>query len=161
MSDASSYLREPPFDEEPDHHRRSSEADERTTSSISSVSMSQHQNRPMGDCEAFFQGQPLLPSKTMGVPKAALNAWYGQKPEKIQLSKESFLIWNDGGMPHLQKFTCIFCCPLTGEVFASGRYGDPLLFDVQPDEATASDVVWYSKLLKLYTGYSHLLFGCI
>ena len=34
-----------------------------------------------------FAGEPLLPCKTTGVPKAALAGWYGQKPRSHQLSK--------------------------------------------------------------------------
>jgi hypothetical protein len=97
-----------------------------------------------------FLGQPFLPTKTMGVPKAALSGWYGQKPRCHQLSKDQFVCWNDGGMPHQLKFTCIFVCPLTGELFASARYGDPDAYHVRRDSHTGADVVWYSKCVHMY-----------
>jgi hypothetical protein len=98
-----------------------------------------------------FLGQPLLPSLTMGVPKAALQGWYGQRPERFQVSKDQYVSWNDGGRPHELKFTCLFVCPLTAEVFSSGRYGSNSdLFVVRADEeATGADVIWYSKYFCL------------
>lgn len=93
-----------------------------------------------------FLGQPLLPSLTLGVPKAALQGWYGQRPERFQVGKDQYVSWNDGGRSHELKFTCVFVCPLTGEVFPSGRYGNNSdMFVVRADEATGADVVWYSK----------------
>lgn len=82
----------------------------------------------------------------MGVPKATLQSWYGQRPERHQVNKEQYVSWNDGGPPHALKFTCLFVCPLTGEIFPSARYGDSAdLYVVKADEKTGADVVWYSK----------------
>jgi hypothetical protein len=104
-----------------------------------------------------YAGEPLLPCKTTGVPKAALSGWYGQKPRSHQLSKLQYICWHDGGMPHKLRFTCVFVCPLTGECFASGRYGaDPDAYQVEEDpsnrHANAGStggaggvIVWYSK----------------
>lgn len=50
---------------------------------------------------------------------------------------------NDGGPPHALKWTSIFLCPVTGEVFCSGRCGEESSFQVQR-EATEV-VVWYTK----------------
>ena len=95
-----------------------------------------------------YAGEPLLPCKTTGVPKAALSGWYGQKPRCHQLSKNQYVCWHDGGMPHKLRFTCVFVCPLTGECFASGRYGtDPNLYQVQEDATNGGSaaIVWYSE----------------
>jgi hypothetical protein len=110
---------------------------------IASNAASRHSTNP-------FLGQPLLPSLTMGVPKAALQGWYGQRPERFQVSKDQYVSWNDGGRPHELKFTCLFVCPLSGEVFSSGRYGtNSDLFVVRADEATGADVIWYSKYFRV------------
>ena len=62
-----------------------------------------------------YAGQPWLPNKTLGVPKAALNVWYMQKPRSFQCSKDQYICWSDGGRAHETKFTCVFVCPLSGE----------------------------------------------
>jgi hypothetical protein len=83
---------------------------------------------------------PIYPTTTYGVPKNALHALYSQPPRRKILDKVDFIAWNDGGPPHKLRFTAVFVCPLTGEVFPSGRYGDPQYYTVAPD-----GVVWYTK----------------
>jgi hypothetical protein len=90
-----------------------------------------------------FAGQPWLPNKTMGVPKAALNAWYMQKPRHYQCTKDQYITWNDGGMPHRLKFTSVLVCPMSGELFFSGEYGDSKQYVVQEDHG--AKVVWYGE----------------
>ena len=89
--------------------------------------------------------QPWLPNKTMGVPKSALSAWYNQKPRHCQLSKDCFISWNNGGLAHQLKFTSVFVCPLTGEIFASGRYGETVEYKTSMDEGNGAEIVWYSE----------------
>merc|ERR1740124_1701988 len=68
-----------------------------------------------------FKNTPLLPTKTLGVPKAALLAWYSQKPRSVQVTKESYITWNSGAKTHDSRYTGIYVCPLTAELFWSGR----------------------------------------
>ena len=49
-------------------------------------------------------------------------------------------------MPHLVKFTCVFVCPLTGEVFASGRHGNTEAYEERTD-SRGRTIFWYSTLL--------------
>jgi hypothetical protein len=54
---------------------------------------------------------------------------------------------HDDGPPHALKWTSIFLCPSTGEVFPSGRYGDVPTYVVRaaPDPASSFAVVWFGK----------------
>jgi hypothetical protein len=98
-------------------------------------------------------GNAFLPTKTKDVPKAALSGWYGQRPRTHQLSKSQFISWDDSGPPHRRRFTSLFVCPLTGEIFASGRFGggdepnqqQPPPYLITKDPQTGCDIVWYSK----------------
>lgn len=54
---------------------------------------------------------------------------------------------HDGGAPHAMKWTSVFCCPISGEVFPSGR----LQMDgIEPaevvfDEVTGQEVIFYDR----------------
>ena len=66
-------------------------------------------------------------------------------------------------MPHKLRFTSVFVCPLTGECFASGRYGtDPNLYQVEEQNVThgsgsggggggGGTIVWYYSESKIHT----------
>ncbi|KAI2497719.1 hypothetical protein MHU86_16761 [Fragilaria crotonensis] len=120
-----------------------------------------------------YAGEPLLPCKTTGVPKAALSGWYGQKPRSHQLSKLQYVCWHDGGMPHKLQFSCVFVCPLTGECFASGRYGaDPKAYHVEEDSTSRHGdggpaggtgggvIVWYKKKANAEHGAAARAYDC-
>jgi hypothetical protein len=103
-------------------------------------------------------------NKTGGVPKAALHSVYGRPPRRKVISQENYYTWHNSGPPHLLKFTSIFCCPLTGECFASGRYGDAALY--QHTSATATEggsinVIWYNKKTLAEHGAAARAFDCI
>jgi hypothetical protein len=64
----------------------------------------------------------------------------------------------------MMKFTSIFCCPLTGECFASGRYGDAALYQHTSAAATnggSMHVIWYSKKTLAEHGAAARAFDCI
>lgn len=96
------------------------------------------------------------------VPKAALHALYGQAPWRKVISQENYFTWyenchrgpasccftrlahafvdrHDSGPPHALKWTSVFCCPSSGEVFPSGRYGDAYIED------ELHECNWYNK----------------
>lgn len=74
----------------------------------------------------LFKGQTnYFPNKSTYVPRQALSAWFGMKPRCHQLTKDSYVTWNDGALSHNQMFTSVFVDPLSGECFSSGRYGTP------------------------------------
>lgn len=58
-------------------------------------------------------------------------------------------MYRHSGPPHDNIWSSVFCCPLTGEVFPSGRY--PTLEqprDVVFDEGTQQEVIWYSRKMS-------------
>ena len=89
----------------------------------------------------FLTSSFAAPSQV--APKAALSAWYGIKPRSHQLSKNSFVTWNDHSMPHLLKYTSVFVCPLSGEVFWSGRHGSAASYEEGID-VQGRPIIWYS-----------------
>jgi hypothetical protein len=114
-----------------------------TATTTITVELSKHLTTTQQQQQVAF-----LPTKTVDVPKAALSGWYGQRPRTHQLSKSQFVSWDDSGPPHRRRFTSLFVCPLTGEIFASGRFGgmdQPPTYHITKDLQSGCDVVWYSK----------------
>lgn len=96
--------------------------------------------------------RPFLPS-CLDSPKNALTMWYGQRYKNYLQFKtnECFTTWDDGGKPHEVKFTSIFTCPVSGEHFASGKYGKERdMYIVLNDEKAHINVVWYCTLELLF-----------
>jgi hypothetical protein len=86
------------------------------------------------------------PSTPGFAPKNALHSLYGRAPRRKVISQDHYFTWNDQGPPHELKWTGIFVCPLTGEVFCSGRFGDARYYSVTiNDDDNGSFVVWYTK----------------
>jgi hypothetical protein len=90
--------------------------------------------------KAARPGVAMGDGRQMGVPKAALYTLYSKPPYRINLSTENYYCWNDGGPPHNMCFTGIFCCPQSGEIFRSGRYGDDASLYQYKD-----GLYWYAK----------------
>lgn len=64
-----------------------------------------------------------IPFKTAKVPMAALSAYYGRL--NVQVRATHYHSWNDGNpKSHLLRWTCVFVCPMTGEVFTAGAWPD-------------------------------------
>eukprot|EP00543_Licmophora_paradoxa_P010522 CAMPEP_0202462448 /NCGR_PEP_ID=MMETSP1360-20130828/54068_1 /ASSEMBLY_ACC=CAM_ASM_000848 /TAXON_ID=515479 /ORGANISM="Licmophora paradoxa, Strain CCMP2313" /LENGTH=120 /DNA_ID=CAMNT_0049084937 /DNA_START=204 /DNA_END=562 /DNA_ORIENTATION=+ len=57
-------------------------------------------------------------------PKMMLATWYGQRPRNHQISKQQYVCWDDGGQSHSKRFTAVLVCPLTGEIFRTGKFGN-------------------------------------
>jgi hypothetical protein len=67
---------------------------------------------------------PLLP-QCLKQPKQAIQVWYARNHKQLNYrANEYFQSW-DFGPPHAKYFTSIFNCPVTGEIFLSGTFGDP------------------------------------
>jgi hypothetical protein len=103
-----------------------------------------------------YKGMSLKLNKTSGVPKAALHSVYGRPPRRKVISQENYHTWHNSGPPHLLKFTSIFCCPLTGECVASGRYGDAALYQMD-----GNGLLWYNKKTLAEHGAAARAFDCI
>jgi hypothetical protein len=60
---------------------------------------------------------------------------------KRQILPENFVTWDDGRLPHLARWTCIFVCPRTGEWFLCG--------DLMSDGGYAAQgLSWYETKKK-------------
>jgi hypothetical protein len=93
-----------------------------------------------------------------GVPKAALYAWYGKR-RQVVVSQANYATWHDKGPPHKLKYTSVFCCPVTGEFYPSGRYGDPKYYTLKEDIDCV--VVWYSKKAFAEHGAASRAYDCL
>lgn len=117
-----------------------------------SVSTTQADAPPMK-----LHGQPYLPHKTMDVPKNALDTWY-QKEFQFQIvTSDCYFTWHNDGMPHERKFTSIFVCPITAEVFSTGTYGPKKYYTLQADPVTGATIVWFSTSFLLGVAKVHCL----
>lgn len=112
--------------------------------------------------------QPTLPSGfIINDKKSCLREFYFKQHQISLVTKESYFTWPDpNGYGHCRRFTCVFVCPVTGEVFCTGKYGekdtikkrkDPLTLEMIEerranyievlDENTGANVVWFSMYL--------------
>lgn len=73
------------------------------------------------------------------IPKQELYFLYGKKPRKVQLKGTDYLTWDNGKPVQDVKFTSIFVCPITKEIFLARSYGDPKTFTKE------GDIFWYPK----------------
>jgi hypothetical protein len=62
---------------------------------------------------------------------------------------------NDGGPPHALKWTSVFLCPSTGEVFASARYGPEAQYVVR------DGVAWFGKKTMAEHGAACRALDCL
>mmetsp|Transcript_10769 Transcript_10769/g.13616 ORF Transcript_10769/g.13616 Transcript_10769/m.13616 type:complete len:299 (+) Transcript_10769:59-955(+) len=71
-----------------------------------------------------LKGMPFLP-KNLGTPKNVIPQWYERHHKGFAFrSNDCFFSWNDNGKAHEMYWTSIFKCPVTGELFGSGQFGD-------------------------------------
>jgi len=106
------------------------------------------------------EDRPFIP-KSIGVPKNALSWWYGKRHKDISFTtNHQFTTWHDEGLAHELHFTSVFQCPVTGELFSSGRWGHESTYKVveenvetmEEDEEKVdmmgkrqTSVIWYCK----------------
>ena len=58
------------------------------------------------------------------IPKQELYFLYGKRPRKVQIQGSDYVTWGNRKVVQELRFTAIFVCPITKEVFLAGRYGD-------------------------------------
>ena len=132
----------------------------------------QGQSQPQQQFNSFgAPSQTQMPSNdskqpitTAQAPKAALYQFYGRKPRRKQLSNDDYLVWNNGGRPHELKFTAIFHCPLTGELFPAARHGDPKYYvseSMMNHLGQKVEVVWYTKKSLAEHGAACRVLDCL
>jgi hypothetical protein len=103
----------------------------------------------------YLPTRPLLPYKTVEVPKAALHALYGKEPRRRTIAATDFVTWHDGGPPHALQWTSCFVCPLTGELFFTRPFGANLEFR---DE---QGLIWYKKKTSAEHGAAACAYDCL
>lgn len=105
--------------------------------------------------ENSMKNVPFLP-KNLGTPKNVIPHWYERRNKGYHFkSNDCFFTWNDNGKPHEMRHTCIFKCPLTGELFGCGQFGDKSSYQVKKESTNGvSDndeednkvaIVWHRK----------------
>jgi hypothetical protein len=90
-----------------------------------------------------YKNVPNLPYKTSGEPINALGCYYSQNYHTLHLKmSDYYFTWNDENpKSHLLLWTSIFICPLSGEIFVSGRWPgqDVVLKEATSVSSTVSD----------------------
>jgi len=94
-----------------------------------------------------------------GCPKDCLHALFGKPPRNKSTTKADYYTWHRG-QDHLRQFTSIFVCPLTGECFPSGRYGDAKYYTLETDKVTGMSVIWYTRKVLAQHGAAARAFDC-
>ena len=91
---------------------------------------------------------PISSTERNTIPKAALYTYYGKKPRRTQIGNDDYFSWNNGGKPHEIKYTAIFQCPITGECFPSGRWGESNTYisrTIRNGRGEDAEMIWFSK----------------
>jgi len=82
-----------------------------------------------------------IKSKTLSTPKAVLQLWYSKYHNDFLYSfNSSFITWDDNGPDHKKRFTSIFKCPVTNELFSCGRYGTRNDYEVKKESLSPDDI---------------------
>jgi hypothetical protein len=82
-----------------------------------------------------LKDRPFYP-KNLGTPKNVIPEWYGKKhkDERVEFkSNDCFYTYSDHAKPHEMHHTSIFKCPITGELFGCGQFGDSKLYKVKKE----------------------------
>lgn len=126
--------------------------------------------------ENIFKGIPFLP-QNLGCPKNVIPYYYEKHHRDVSFSaNDCFFSWNDGAKAHAMYHTAVFKCPVSGELFGCGQFGDKSLYQVRKDslnEPKCDDngigddvnyeeptVIWYRKCFHT-NRYIHLFFTCL
>lgn len=90
---------------------------EGTATTGSNQHLLQSQSQPIPQVSSTLQL-----ASTACSPKAALHVVYGKAPRRKVVSGEHFHTFHDSGAAHLLRWTCIFVCPITAELFFAVPY---------------------------------------
>ena len=128
--------------------------------------------------EPWAIGAPLIPTSTQGTPKVILNSLYGKEYHGTPITNASFFSWETIQAAGEHGFTCVFVCPVTYEMFPSGRYDSMALTkagkgirmwkEQEDDEDEDADglggrlfpLVWYSRKMEAEQGAAALRYDC-
>jgi hypothetical protein len=90
---------------------------------------------PMFDATPRPTALPPAPSTA---PKSELHRLYGKPPRRKVITSEYFHTWPDDQPSHVRKWTALFVCPITAELFFAGRYAPEC-------STTDRSLVWFAK----------------
>lgn len=100
-------------------------------------------------------------------PKSALHIVYGKAPRRKVISGDHFHTFHDGGPAHLLRWTCIFVCPISGELFLAVPYhsGGSSVVDTYPSETNNYQPLWckywFTKKLHAEHGAAASAHDCL
>lgn len=100
-------------------------------------------------------------------PKAALHIVYGKAPRRKVVSGDHFHSFHDGGPAHILRWTCIFVCPISGELFVAVPYpsGGSTVIDQFPSEQNHYQPIWgrywFPKKLQAEHGAAAAAHDCM
>lgn len=103
----------------------------------------QQQQQSQSQHQSDQQQQQQQQVKYNCVPKGELHSLYGKAPRRKIISAENYHTWHDAGQAHMLKWTSVFVCPLTGELFRSGRYLGATATTATAAPATSSSLLWW------------------
>ena len=84
-----------------------------------------------------------------GVPISELNQTYCKTDQGIKIS-DFYTVFDNGNLKDLL-FTAIFTCPIKGEHFASGDWGE------SKNVVRMGDIFWFSKLKRIDVCHSSFI----
>lgn len=123
----------------------------------------QEQSQPESTSSPPQQPQPQ-PYKF--VPKADLHALYGKAPRRKIISNENYHTWHNSDQAHLLRWSSALVCPITAEIFLSGRYGGCLDVTTTTTTSAASlggasrNAYWFGKKAFAEHGAAAVAFDC-
>ena len=97
------------------------------------------------------------------VPKADLHALYGKYPRRKVIVAGNYHTWHDSGQGHMLKWTSIFVCPMTGELFCSGRYFGAIATTTLTAAANSRPLplLWFAKKTQSEHAAAARAFDCL
>lgn len=102
------------------------------------------------------QQQQQQQAKYKNVPKAELHVVYGKPPRRKIMSADNYHTWHDSGQAHMLKWTSVFVCPITGELFPSGKYAGSTA-SVNPPPPC----LWFVKKTQAEHGAAARAYDCL
>jgi hypothetical protein len=106
------------------------------------------------------------PMSSIVAPRAQLHLLYGRPPRRKVISNNHYHCWPDSNPTHIQQWTAILVCPMTGELFLAGRCS---LFDATAitltngttnTTTTTTTTYWFTKKTYAEHGAAARAYDC-
>jgi hypothetical protein len=112
-----------------------------------------NQNLNSTSTQAVHQSEQR-PEEYKFVPKGELHSLYGKHPRRKIISASNYITFHDAGEAHMLKWSSVFICPITGELFLSGRYAGA-------SATVKNHVVWFVKKTQAEHAAAAWAFDCL